>query len=108
MPNLNVPNIDDIELDQVLKALGDPIRLSVIEQLLMAKGKELTCGEFEHNVATSTFSHHIKILYEAGLLCGRSEGTKCYNSLRVKEIKERFPGLLEMIKKSLGPKLSSR
>ncbi len=102
MPNLNLPNLADIELDQVLKALGDPIRLSVVEQLLAAKGRELTCGEFKHNVATSTFSHHIKILYEAGLIAGRNEGTKCYNSLRMKELKERFPGLIEMLKKSLA------
>ncbi len=101
MPNLNVPDVKDIELDQVLKALGDPIRLSVIQQLLKARGKELACGEFEHNVATSTFSHHIKILYEAGLIAGRSEGTKCLNSLRIKDLKARFPGLVEMLKKSI-------
>ena len=31
-------------------------------------------------------THHLKVLREAGMLRVRSEGTRCYNSLRLEEL----------------------
>jgi len=84
-------------LDRVLKSLGDPIRLSIVRQLLASQG-EKACGCFEYDVTKATFSHHIAILEEVGLVQGRPDGTRRLLSLRVDEIKKHFPGLLELVR----------
>lgn len=97
MEELTHPHLNQISLEQAMKALGDPVRLSVIKQLLAAKGEEKACGTFEYSITKATFSHHLQILREAGLIFMRQEGTKKMTSLRLKEIQKRFPGLLELI-----------
>lgn len=88
--NQNVP------LDQVLKALGDPVRLSVVKQLL--DEGEKTCGTFDHTLTKATFSHHLSILAEAGIIARREEGTKKFISIDDK-FKKEFIGLLNLIDK---------
>lgn len=96
----NEPAMTGIELEQVLKALGDPVRLSVVRQLLASKGEERACGTFDYSVTKATFSHHLAILREAGIITSRLVGTTKLTSLRTRELKKHFPGLLEMIQKS--------
>lgn len=84
-------------LDKLLKALGDPIRLSVVKQLLNQDGHEMTCGSFEHCVQKATFSHHIKILLEAHILCERVEGVRKYLSLNP-ELAKQYPELIQTIR----------
>ena len=84
-------------LEQVMRALGDPIRLSVVRQLLKAEGQEMACGSFEYSVTKATFSHHLKILREAGITESRQEGTKKLTSLRLRELEAEFPGLLKLL-----------
>jgi len=85
-------------LDRVLKSLGDPVRLSIVRQLLDASEGEKACGCFAYDVTKQTFSHHMAILEEAGLIQGRADGTRRMISLRLDEIEEHFPGLLELIR----------
>ena len=87
-------------LEQVMKALGDPVRLSVVKQLLSAKCEEKACGTFNYTVTKATFSHHLKILKEAGITCERQEGTRKLTSLNSDELNKRFPGLIELITRS--------
>lgn len=84
-------------LEQVLKALGDPVRLSVVRQLLQAEGLEKACGTFEYDVTKATFSHHLKILADAGITQSRQEGTRKLTSLERRELDEAYPGLLELL-----------
>lgn len=91
------PKLKTIELEQVLKALGDPVRLSVVRQLLATPGQERACGTFDYAVTKATFSHHLAILREAGVTKSRIVGTTKLTSLRTDELKKRFPGLLEMV-----------
>ncbi len=91
--------IKQVPLDKILKALGDPIRLSVIKQLLDLGKNEITCGEFDYCVQKATFSHHIKILIEAEILCQRVEGVRKYLSISP-DIKRHYPELLKTIKNS--------
>ncbi|MCO4755720.1 MAG: helix-turn-helix transcriptional regulator [Bacteriovoracaceae bacterium] len=91
--------IERIPLDRILKALGDPIRLSVIKQLLNAEDHEMTCGSFEYCVQKATFSHHIKILIDSQILCQRVEGVRKYLSIN-NQIENTYPELLETIKNS--------
>ncbi len=88
------PKLEEITLTGVLGALSDPVRLSLVCRL--SKGEELTCGQFEVEVANSTLSHHLKILREAGVTQARREGTRCFISLRP-DIDDLFPGLVSQV-----------
>ncbi len=87
-----------VPLDRVLKSLGDPVRLSIVRQLLRASEGELACGCFDYDVTKQTFSHHMAILDEVGLIQGRPDGTKRLISLRLDHIKRHYPGLLDLIR----------
>jgi DNA-binding transcriptional ArsR family regulator len=56
---------------EVFKALGDPVRWSIIAQI--AAVDELPCADLEQTLPVSkpTISYHTKILQQAGLLTVR-------------------------------------
>ena len=90
----------NLSLEGIMRALGDPVRLSVVLQLLASCGQEKACGTFDYVVTKATFSHHLKILHEAGITQNRQEGTRKLTSLRLKDLDKRFPGLLEFLSKA--------
>jgi DNA-binding transcriptional ArsR family regulator len=100
MRKLPHPTASQISLTQVLAALGDKIRLSIVSILARSKG-ELRWGDFEEefHVGKATLSHHMKTLRLAGLIDHRKEGTRCFVSLR-KDIEKNFPGLLKAVLKA--------
>jgi ArsR family transcriptional regulator, arsenate/arsenite/antimonite-responsive transcriptional repressor len=66
-------------LAERLKALGHPARLEIL-RVLAARGT-CVCGEVVKVMPLSqaTVSQHLKVLKEAGLICGRIEGkNSCY------------------------------
>jgi DNA-binding transcriptional ArsR family regulator len=85
-------------LERILKSLADPVRLSIVRQLLDAAETEKACGCFEYDVTKQTFSHHMAILEEAGLIRGRPDGTRRMISLRLDDIQKNYPGLLDLIR----------
>lgn len=94
------PAIDSVTLPEVLHALSDPLRLSIVTAL--REGGARGWGEFDSPVAASTLSHHMKVLRQAGLILTRREGTRCQVALRP-EIEARFPGLLATVIGLAGP-----
>lgn len=94
------PPIEGISLADVLHALSDPLRLSILQTL--AGTGEVAWSAFGGGVAPSTLSHHMKVLRNAGLISNRRDGTRCFVSSRP-EASERFPGLLEAVLK-LAPR----
>jgi DNA-binding transcriptional ArsR family regulator len=88
------PDPEAVTLAKVLSALGDPVRLYIMS--IVADGNEHTRKDFDVQVAQSTFSHHMKVLRDAGLLLQRMEGTRCYVSLR-EEARERFAVVLDSV-----------
>jgi DNA-binding transcriptional ArsR family regulator len=44
-----------------------------------------------------TFSHHLRILREAGIVTKRVQGARGYMSLRRADLDRRFPGLIDSI-----------
>jgi DNA-binding transcriptional ArsR family regulator len=67
---------------EIFKALGDPVRWSIICQI--AEVSELGCSVLEDTLSVSkpTISYHTKILIQAGLLDVRKEGRNFYYTLR--------------------------
>lgn len=84
-------------LDEVFKALGDPLRLDIVRR--MAIGGEVACTALEQDlqVAKSTISYHVKVLYHAGLVEIRKEGRFYFYSLPADALVNELPGLRELI-----------
>ena len=91
----DAPARDEIELEAVLHALSDPVRLTIVRAI--AKEGALSCGAIDVPVSKSTCTHHYRVLREAGLIEQHPDGTARMNSLRRDDLDARFPGLLDAI-----------
>ena len=89
------PNLSGVDISQVLAALADPVRLSIVREL--SRVGESTCSALDVPVKPSTVSHHLHILREAGVVTTRVTGTSRPSHLRVDDLEQRFPGLLGVI-----------
>jgi DNA-binding transcriptional ArsR family regulator len=87
------PERDEIRVEAVLQALGEPVRLQIIRALADAP-EGIACGEIELPVTASTRAHHLRILREAGVLTTHTEGTRRISSLRREDLDTLYPGLL--------------
>ena len=94
------PEIDTVELAEVLHALSDPVRLEIVRYLALQG--ECPCGSLDVPVAKSTLSHHLKVLRQAGLTQTRADGTQRLVSLRKIEVETRFPRLLDAVLAGTG------
>ena len=82
---LEYPPRDDIQLVEVLQALGDPVRLQIVRILDDADGA-IACHEIPIAVSKSTGSHHLKVLHEAGLLDREKRGVWVYYRARTQAL----------------------
>jgi DNA-binding transcriptional ArsR family regulator len=93
------PAAQDIQLPRVLAALADPHRLAAVR--FVARRGESWCAQVIQEaglpMTKPTFSHHLRILREAGIVTKRIEGTKGYMSLRKADLDQRFPGLIDSV-----------
>ena len=95
---LEAVDLDEVDGLTVLQALSDQVRLGIVRQLAgCTGGGELKCGQIEVPVTKSTASHHFKILFAAGIVAERAQGTSKFMRLRRDELDERFPGLLDSV-----------
>jgi DNA-binding transcriptional ArsR family regulator len=94
---LPAPRAEDIRLESVLQALGDPVRLQIVRTLYAAPAGQMTCGSIELPVTKSTASHHFRVLREAGVIEQRAVGRERHTQLRQDDLQTRFPGLLESV-----------
>ena len=63
----------------VAKALGDPIRLQLVDVLRKHAGKVCVCELIPlFDVSQSTVSHHLKVLRQAGLVDSERRGLWAY------------------------------
>lgn len=90
------PAAEELDLVEVLQALGDPVRLQIVRLLDHADGP-VACHEMGLPVAKSTGSHHLKVLRDAGIVTARVDGTRRYHTLRRDDLEVRFPGLLDSV-----------
>ncbi|MCX5073796.1 ArsR/SmtB family transcription factor [Streptomyces sp. NPDC054949] len=89
------PHVDRLELVEVLAALGHPVRLEIVRRL--ASGSEAFCGEVVPDLPRSSVTHHLKTLYESGVITRRPAGRRLYLALRRDDLELRFPGLLALV-----------
>jgi DNA-binding transcriptional ArsR family regulator len=93
------PAAEDIHLPRVLAALADPHRLAAVR--FVARHGESWCMQVIQEaglpMTKPTFSHHLRILREAGIITKRIQGTKGYMSLRKADLDGRFPGLIDAV-----------
>jgi DNA-binding transcriptional ArsR family regulator len=94
--DLRYPGRDELQLVEVLQALADPVRLSMV-RVLDEAGGAVACGEIPLVVGKSTKSHHFKVLREAGIVRAHDAGTRRYYTLRREDLDTRFPGLLDSV-----------
>ena len=94
------PSSEDITLHGILNALGDPLRLRIVKNLVKKKGF-MSCSEASpcHTIPKSTLSHHFRILRESGLIRTTKQGVEHRNVLRLDDIEHKFPGLLKTVLK---------
>lgn len=92
-----IPDLADVELVDVLRALGDPIRLQILRVLADGDPHPKHVTEWGFDVQKSTMSHHFKTLREAGLTETLVDGRTHSIRLRRAELDARFPGLVESV-----------
>ncbi len=97
--SLEGPAREELDLVEVLQALGDPVRLQIVRILDDGDGA-IACNEMGLPVGKSTGSHHLKVLREAGVVQGKVDGTRRYYTLREGDLEARFPGLLDSVLRS--------
>jgi DNA-binding transcriptional ArsR family regulator len=90
------PAIDDFDLQRVLEALVDPVRRSIVAQLVAAD-RDIACGGFDIPVSKSTATHHFNVLRDAGIIRQHYAGTSRMNTLRRDDVDAVFPGLLDAV-----------
>jgi DNA-binding transcriptional ArsR family regulator len=87
----------------VFKALGDPVRWSIVQQ--MARQDELACSVLEETlpVTKPTISYHVKILAQAGVISVRKRGRNYFYALRHELLREVIAELGSMAPGAGGP-----
>lgn len=93
------PTID--RLAALCKALGHPVRINILHQLL--REDRCICGRIVEilPLAQSTVSQHLKVLKEAGLIIGEVEGPKtcyCVDKVQLAALATAISALLPKIK----------
>jgi len=74
---------------QVAKALGDPIRLQLVDVLRRHAGKVCVCELTPlFDVGQPTVSHHLKVLRQAGIVDSERQGLWAYYYVRPDALKE--------------------
>jgi len=79
--------IADDDLAAVMRALGHPVRLSILK-ILAERQSDCCCMDVTEclPLAQSTVSQHIKVLLDAGLVERHARGTRNCYSLRADRI----------------------
>ena len=96
------PSLEEINVQGILYALSDPVRVGIFVGLIDAEcAKNCTaCAKINKtSVPKSTLSQHFKILREAGLIRSVRKGVELQSQDRLKEIWKKFgPMISEILK----------
>jgi ArsR family transcriptional regulator len=86
------PDIERTEAERtakVAKALGDPIRMQLVDVLKKHAGKVCVCELVPlFDLSQPTVSHHLKVLREAGIVGSERQGLWAYYYVNPDALKE--------------------
>jgi ArsR family transcriptional regulator len=86
------PDVERVEAERmaaVAKALGDPVRLQLVDVLRKHAGKVCVCELVPlFDLSQPTVSHHLKVLREAGLVDSERRGLWAYYYVLPDALKE--------------------
>jgi ArsR family transcriptional regulator len=86
------PDVERKEAERmarVAKALGDPVRLQLVDVLRKHAGKVCVCELVPlFDLSQPTVSHHLKVLRDAGIVASEREGLWAYYYVRPDALKE--------------------
>ena len=99
-PAMNTPRdaINSLGLCHSAILMASSIRLQIV--MTLSDGAEKGAYEFKSLCKSPTLAYHFKILREAGITKTRIEGRYHLVSLRLADLNERFPGLMDAILRS--------
>jgi len=100
MPDFPAPEMADVELVDIMKALSDPTRLEIVADLADGEPHPKQGYPAKYDCSKSTMSHHFRTLREAGLTRTVVEGRTHTVQLRREELDRKFPGLIDAITRS--------
>ncbi|MEU6409276.1 helix-turn-helix domain-containing protein [Microbispora sp. NPDC046933] len=92
------PDREQIRIEDVLSALGNPIRLAVVR--VLDAGGEHNCGSVLNILGVtskSTMTHHWRVLRDSGVIWQQPSGRENALRLRREDLDARYPGLLDAI-----------
>jgi DNA-binding transcriptional ArsR family regulator len=96
--SLRHPDRDQLRIEGVLSALGNPLRLAVVR--VLDAGGEHNCGSVLSILGVtskSTMTHHWRVLRDSGVIWQRPSGRENLLSLRREDLEARYPGLLDAV-----------
>ncbi len=100
MRPLSHPTVEEVQLEAILHALSDPVRVAIFSNLAGADCAQ-TCSAFaeinDRPIPKSSLSQHFKVLREAGLIRSERCGVEMHSISRCAELEDRFPGLIPAI-----------
>ena len=86
------PDVERHEAERmamIAKALGDPVRLQLVDVLRKHAGKVCVCELVPlFDLSQPTVSHHLKVLREAGIVGAEREGLWAYYDVIADAVKE--------------------
>ena len=97
MPAPEHPDLSQVTLPMVLRALADPARLAIVARLGCEERMSCSAVKPCPDMPKSTLSNHMKVLRAAGLVETQAEGRTMANRLRRAAFDRRFPGLLDAV-----------
>ncbi|GAA1361455.1 helix-turn-helix transcriptional regulator [Streptomyces beijiangensis] len=98
------PHRDQLLVEDVLAALGHPVRLHIVRELAASPG-ERTCGSLPLEVTKATATFHWRVLRESGITREHKAGRYKAVELRRDDLGTRFPGLLDAVLAATSPTL---
>ncbi|MDQ2759012.1 MAG: metalloregulator ArsR/SmtB family transcription factor [Actinomycetota bacterium] len=82
------------QMAQVAKALGDPVRLQLVDVLRKHAGKVCVCELVPlFDLSQPTVSHHLKVLRQAGIVGSERQGLWAYYYVIPEALEELFAWL---------------
>jgi DNA-binding transcriptional ArsR family regulator len=97
MREIRHPGASELDLATILRTVGDPVRLAIVQELLGGGERICTTLTESLDIPASTLSYHLRLLREAGVTRTRAVGTQRHVSVRADDLERLFPGLLDVL-----------